>query len=663
MHAAELLAPLEENPGVEGATPQLSASETLMTLPYPRCLRPTHVVFAALISIGSPPIASAQSSVVGAWGPPFPLPLIAIHSAVLPTGKVLLFSAEHGVPGIHAWLLDPATLALTNVPPPAGWNPDCAGHSFLSDGRLLVAGGTLSFTPLTGSRRAALFDPYSEQWLPIEDMRAGRWYPTNVTLEDGRVITLAGLSDVSGVDNPDIERWDPASTSNWQLLGQKYLPYYPLLHVVPSGLVFMAGPAALTQTYDPATNAWIPVDATNAAGRYEACSVLLPSNLNRVMLIGGYNGGQPTNTAEIIDLSSGAPQWTTIAHMANPRMEHNAVLLPNGKVLVIGGRSNNDATPIAVLTPEIYDPASSTWTSVAPHVTPRRYHSTAVLLPDGRVLSAGGDYEPSGEIYSPPYLFNGPRPTIVALPATVAYGAAFTIQFTGTTSNHSAVLVALSAVTHSNNMSQRCVALGSIASSGGSVTLTAPPDGRIAPPGFYMLFIVSSSGVPSISKMLRVIAPSSGQAFCFGDGSATACPCGNASAAGNQEGCLNSLGAGGSFFTSGNASLSADTATLWASRLPNSSAIYLQGTEPESSGLGALLGDGLRCVGGSLIRLATKPGPFSQYPALGDAQLSIKGQITAPGTRTYQAWYRNAASFCTPSTFNLTNGWEIVWGL
>lgn len=465
---------------------------------------------AALIALTSvcPESVAQNPSLVGAWDPPFALPLIAIHSAVLPTGKVLLFSAEHGVPGIHGWILDPATLALTNVPPPPPWNPDCAGQSFLPDGRLLVAGGTVSFTPLTGTKLAYTFDPYTEQWTRIADMARGRWYPTCVTLEDGTVTTLSGLSDVPSTPNPDIERWDPAGTDTWQILGQKSLPYYPLLHLMPSGNVFMAGPSQLTESYDPVTNTWTPVDGTNFPGRYEACSVILPSTLNRVMLIGGYNGsGQPTNSVEIIDLASVTPEWRVTAHMSFARMEHNAVLLPDGRVLVIGGRSDNDATPTPVMTPEVFSPSSETWTPVAPHSVPRRYHSTAVLLPDGRVLAAGGDFQPSGEIYSPPYLFNGPRPVIVSAPSTIAYGSTFALQFTGTTSTHSVVLMGLPAVTHSNNMTQRYVSLGTVSSSGGTIVIPAPSNGKLAPPGFYMLFVVDTNGVPSISRMVRVSAP------------------------------------------------------------------------------------------------------------------------------------------------------------
>ena len=468
-----------------------------------RCL-PALIVLTSL-SLQS----KAQSpALVGAWDPPFSLPLIAIHSVVLPTGKVLLFSAEHGVPGIHGWILDPATLALTNVPPPSPWNPDCAGQSFLPDGRLLVAGGTVSFTPLTGTKLAYTFDPFTEQWTRIADMARGRWYPTCVTLEDGAIATLSGLSDVPSTPNPDIELWDPAGAATWQLLGQKALPYYPLLHLMPSGKVFMAGPSPLTETYDPDANTWTPVDDTNFPGRYEACSVLLPSTLNRVMLIGGYNGsGQPTSSVEIIDLAAVTPQWRGTAHMAFARMEHNAVLLPNGKVLVIGGRSDNDATPTPVMTPEIFDPSGETWTAAAPHSVPRRYHSTAVLLPDGRVLAAGGDFQPSGEIYSPPYVFNGPRPAIDFAPPTITYGSTFPIQFTGTASAHSMVLMGLPAVTHSNNMTQRYVSLGTISSPGGTVVIPAPSSGKVAPPGFYMLFVVDSNGVPSVSRMVRIVAP------------------------------------------------------------------------------------------------------------------------------------------------------------
>lgn len=154
-----------------------------------------------------------------------------------------------------------------------------------------------------------------------------------------------------------------------------------------------------------------------------------------------------------------------------------------------------------------------------------------------------------------------------------------------------------------------------------------------------------------------------GTAFCFGDGSGTACPCGNHSAPGAGEGCLSSVGAGGRIAAAGNASLSNDTIVLTGSGMPNSSALYFQGTSRQNGGLGSVFGDGLRCAGGSIQRLGTKinAGGTSQYPAGGDASVSVRGLVTSPGIRTYQIWYRNAAPFCSAATFNLTNGVELNW--
>jgi hypothetical protein len=150
--------------------------------------------------------------------------------------------------------------------------------------------------------------------------------------------------------------------------------------------------------------------------------------------------------------------------------------------------------------------------------------------------------------------------------------------------------------------------------------------------------------------------------FCFGDGSATACPCGNVGQTGN--GCASSVNAnGGHLTTNGLASIAADSFVLTGSGMPNSSALYFQGTQRVNSGLGVVFGDGLRCAGGSVIRLGTKTNAAgtSSYPSAGDTPISVKGANAAGNVRDYQCWYRNAAAFCTPSTFNLTNGTEITW--
>ena len=175
-------------------------------------------------------------------------------------------------------------------------------------------------------------------------------------------------------------------------------------------------------------------------------------------------------------------------------------------------------------------------------------------------------------------------------------------------------------------------------------------------------WIFGSSGTLPSGSIVVAYGPV-GTPFCFGDGSASACPCGNASPAGAEEGCLTSLGMGGTLRAAGLASLAADSVVLSGAQMPNSSALYFQGTTMQSGGAGLVFGDGLRCAGGMVVRLATRANALgaSAYPAAGDVALSVKGGVGAPGTRTYQVWFRNAAAFCTPSTFNLTNGVQVSW--
>jgi hypothetical protein len=189
--------------------------------------------------------------------------------------------------------------------------------------------------------------------------------------------------------------------------------------------------------------------------------------------------------------------------------------------------------------------------------------------------------------------------------------------------------------------------------------------------GFHSLDPVTGARLPLVTGFIaRYVNKFTGAgagafaAFCPGDGSGAACPCANSSAIGANEGCLSSLGTGGKLTGSGNASLAADTAVLNGTQMPSSSALYFQGTTQLGGGAGASFGDGLRCASGTIIRLktVTNVAGASQYPQAGDPSVSVKGMVAAPGTRTYQVWYRNAAAFCTVSTFNLTNGVEVSWG-
>src|ERR1051326_1433584 len=467
--------------------------------------------FLATIFAGAVLIAAGQRSSKGAasddgeWTQPFSLPLIAMHASLLPSGKVLLYSADHGVPGVEAYLLDPVTLALQNVAPPEGWDPACSGLSFLSDGRLLVTGGQVG-TNQVGPTLSYVFNPFTEQWTRIEDMAKGRWYPSNITLGDGRVVTFTGL-DENGDFNPLIELWDPRGTNNWQQLGGRVIDYYPNLHLLPSGLIFRSGPndTYKTDTYDISNNVWTLVALRNVMCRYDAPSVMLPPNPERILLMGGDDRtNAPTASAEIIDLSSPSPKWTMIAPMHFARSDFNSVILPNGKIFVVGGRTNGDWPQVFTLTPEIFDPQSLTWTTVAPHQVPKGYHSTAILLPDGRVWSGGGDYQPWGEIYSPPYFFKGNRPVIQSAPSVIQYGQSFKLTFTSSTASNRVALIRNSCATHSVNMDQRYALLADLTNGSGTFTVSAPATGNLAPPGYYMLFVVDQNGIPSVSASLHL---------------------------------------------------------------------------------------------------------------------------------------------------------------
>jgi hypothetical protein len=186
--------------------------------------------------------------------------------------------------------------------------------------------------------------------------------------------------------------------------------------------------------------------------------------------------------------------------------EHaNAVLLPDDTVLVVGG-GQRGLYKKPVKQAELFDPESETWTLMATQTTPRAYHSTAILLPDGRVLSAGmdsGKWQRTGEIYSPPYLFKGPRPSILSAPSRLAYGSTFAIQTPDSADLRKVVLLRPGSVTHSVNFEQRYVAL-TFSPGEGQLLAVAPAGGTIAPPGWYMLFLVSSAGVPSVSSWVHV---------------------------------------------------------------------------------------------------------------------------------------------------------------
>jgi len=223
----------------------------------------------------------------------------------------------------------------------------------------------------------------------------------------------------------------------------------------------------------------------------------------------------PSTTATyVLDMNQATPAWRETAAMAFPRAYHTLTLLPDATVLATGGGPTTDAVGVAdaVLAAELWSPVTETWATLSSMQTPRLYHSEALLLPDARVLILGGGRfngvnEPtdqlSSETYSPPYLFKGARPTITSAPATATYGGNIAVQTPDAASIGSVSLIKFGAVTHSFNPDQRILQLPFTTLSG-ALNVQAPANANLAPPGYYMLFILNANGVPSVAAILQL---------------------------------------------------------------------------------------------------------------------------------------------------------------
>jgi hypothetical protein len=216
----------------------------------------------------------------------------------------------------------------------------------------------------------------------------------------------------------------------------------------------------------------------------------------KIMRCGGGNPG--VDTTWVVDLTIADAQWIVADAMNKARRNHNLVILPDGKVLAVGGNtSGNTSGPI--LEPEIFDPAAGTWLLQPPMDAnqPRRYHSTAMLLPDGRVVAAGGEPQfKTGQIFNPPYTQVGDeRPIITNAPTSMQYGQMYSVFYDGPTATK-ACLIRLASVTHGFDMDQRRVPLQILSETEpGHLIFNAPANGNIAPPGWYMLFILNEYAV------------------------------------------------------------------------------------------------------------------------------------------------------------------------
>lgn len=391
-----------------------------------------------------------------------------------------------------------------------------------------------------GMKDVNLFDPSTNSLQATTPMSLGRWYPTNTSLLDGKMLVTAGLADeCANLMNDTLTVWE---NGTWRLLAGavRSLPLYPMMFAASNGRVFCAGPNVDTGYLDPSgTGAWTLTGNTvlgNSLGGIcghgmqngrRGAGTAVMYQPDRLLLIGGSGGYGPlnpdssrqvgvTNTTELIELTATGATFRAGPPMQYPRYHVNSTLLPDGSVLVTGGTTSATSTAdsFAVLPAERWFPPSSgfpdgRWVAAAAMQVPRLYHSTAVLLPDGRVLSAGGgsggNYasHPDAELYSPSYLFGGVRPDLTNAPAIVSYQEQFQVATPNAAAIARVTLVRLSSVTHSFNMNQRFLELSFAPAGSAGLTVTAPAN-AICPPGQYLLFLLDGQGIPSVGRVITI---------------------------------------------------------------------------------------------------------------------------------------------------------------
>jgi Domain of unknown function (DUF1929)/Glyoxal oxidase N-terminus/PKD domain/Putative Ig domain len=477
-------------------------------------------VLVVLVTLGFQSSAEAQANVQGQWNTlSTQMPINPVHVALMHTGKVLIVSGSGNLPSDTSYMAavwDPATDTVTTQP--LQWDMFCNGMVVLPDGRPFVMGGTMQYDPFLGQLLTSAFDPVTGNFLDLQSMAHGRWYPTATTLSDGSVMVFSGF-DENSTTNQTVEIYKVSSGWSQPYEAPFTPPLYPRMHLLPNGSVFNSGSQTSSALFNPSTHTWtVGVATTNYSGtRTYGTSVLLPltpaNNYDpRVIIMGG--GNPATATTEIIDMGASKPAWVYGPSMSEARTEMDAVILPNGKVLAVNGSVNDEDSTTASLNADLYDPASNTFSSAGANAFARLYHSGALLLPDATVLVLGGNpergtYEPHMEIYSPAYLFASggglaTRPTITSVtPSVLGYGSSFQIQTPNSASISSAVLVRAGSPTHAFDMDQRLVGLNFTVGSG-VLNATAPPNGSIAPPGYYLLFILNSAGVPSLAEFVQL---------------------------------------------------------------------------------------------------------------------------------------------------------------
>jgi YVTN family beta-propeller protein len=462
------------------------------------------------------------------WGAPGTLPIVPVSMANLPNGRVLMWSAENrfrfnaGRGQTYTLTFDPSNGAITEqLVSQTGHDMFCPGTTYLADGRLLINGGI-------DAANTTLYDPATAGWSRSGTMNIPRGYNATTPLADGSALTLGG-SWSGGTGNKHGEVW---TAGTWRRLSG--VPVTPFLQggglwnkdahmwLIPAGngRVLHAGPQANMAWIDTQGDGAVQAIGPRGDDTDAVTGNVVMYDTGRILKAGGMSGIGGDNTASrsayVIDVNGGA-STRKVGAMNYARTFHNSVVLPNGQVIVVGGQTRGVAfsNDFAVLPAEVFDPVSETFTVLPAMTRPRNYHSIALLLPDGRVLSAGGGLcgdgcvgnQPNYEILSPPYLFNpdgsaAARPRITSAPATVGHGTRVRVNADATVTAFA--MVRLSSTTHTVNNDQRRLPIAFTTVSPGVFELDIPSNPGILLAGHWMLFAMNGQGTPSVAHTLRV---------------------------------------------------------------------------------------------------------------------------------------------------------------
>jgi galactose oxidase len=473
----------------------------------------------------------------GRWSSPVGFPLVPVAAAQLPNGKLLTWSAyapnafSGGRGKTVTATYDPATGVVTQrTVTETGHDMFCPGISALPDGRVVVTGGN-------DSGKTSIYNPATDAWATGPTMTTARGYQASATLSDGRVFTIGGswsggVGGVGGTPHKAGEVYSPATgwtalpnarvepmlTADANTNGDYRKDNHAWLFGWSNGTVLQAGPSRAMNWYSTSGSGGTTPAGNRADDRDAMNGTAVMYDAGKILTVGGatsYGDVAATANAYVLSVNGTSVNARRVGSMANTRAYHNSVVLPDGKVVVVGGQNFpmpfSDNT--AVLSAELWDPATEQFSPMAPAAIPRTYHSVALLMPDARVFTGGGGLCGScgtnhldGEIYTPPYLLKedgtpAPRPVISTAPASAANGEDITVATDRAVASFA--IVRMGTATHTVNTDQRRIALTPTTVSGG-YRLTIPADPGIALPGYWMLFAMDSNGVPSVAKTIRI---------------------------------------------------------------------------------------------------------------------------------------------------------------